>query len=128
MTKAAPHKEQQLYWISGIIAACLLLLAPIWSTKNSPEIAQKSSVSATTSTRPDSESAIAAIGGSHGAVARVTIRLSFPFGPGLTLPPTLPAIFNWGATAQIGGRQFPVCYPFRFLKLIFEHQIAINAP
>lgn len=92
------------------------------------ETEQQSSVSSIRSTHTDSESAVAVIGGSHGAVARVTIRLSFPVGPGLTLIAGLPTTFDWVATAQLPGQHLLCCYSFRFLQLILEHQIAINAP
>lgn len=128
MSTAALHNRHRLHGLIGIIAAWLLLLSPVWSPKNSLKIEPKSSVSSTKATRPDSQSDIAAIGGGHGAFARVNDRLSFPFGPGLPLSPGLPKTFDWVATAQLAGQPFPSSYSFRFLQLIFEHQIAINAP
>ena len=78
--------------------------------------------------RPDHQSDFASTVCGQGSAARVSARPGFVFSATLSLPPSFLVAFTWSAyTLAVAQRQGSL-YSFRFLKLIFEHQIAINAP
>lgn len=117
-----------LSWSSGLIAAwlCLLCLA---QPADVDVLAERQTylycrASQWPARKPDVTSALHC----HGSIALVNSRVDFSFGPSPSFLPGLlaPFAYKLGVTA----RRHPhySYYSFRFLQLIFEHQIAINAP
>jgi len=122
------HKQQRLAWFCGVFVAWLLLLVPIWPAQAQSETKQQACVTCDSPDLPSSQSDFASMVCSQGSVARVTARPCFPFGASISLPPGFLAGFTWLTYAPFRAQRQGSPYSFRFLKLIFEHQIAINAP
>ncbi|ARK10369.2 hypothetical protein [Fibrivirga algicola] len=101
---------------------------PIWSAQAQSETKQQACVTCDSPDLPSSQSDFASMVYSQGSVARVNARPGFPFGASLSLPLGFLAGFTWLPYAPFRVQRQGSPYTFRFLKLIFEHQIAINAP
>ncbi|MBO0950090.1 hypothetical protein [Fibrella forsythiae] len=128
MGKTTPTKWQWLTWSSGMIAAWLMILLPVWNAEASSETEQKTYIScdspAPSAPNPDYASMVC----SHGPVARISAQTGFAFGPSLNATTCWLPACQWVAATCVPGQLYRSSYSFRFLQLIFEHQIAINAP
>ncbi len=128
MGQAASYIRYLISWSSGLAAACLFLLSPSQAAEISSATARQAYVSCSASQRPDRKPDVASIVGCHGSMALVNARAGFSFGPSLVSLPYLLAAFAQKSGPQAPAQQHGSYYSFRFLQLIFEHQIAINAP
>ncbi|MEZ0487084.1 hypothetical protein [Fibrella aquatica] len=129
MGKRASIARQWLNGPGSLLAAWLLVFLPIWNASANPPAQQKAYISYDTPSGPVNHQDLATLAGSHSPMALVSQRGDFAFGPSLSiLPYTLPD-FRWRINfVQLAGHLYASLYPSRFRQLIFEHQIAINAP
>ncbi|MEZ0612233.1 hypothetical protein ACAW74_27230 [Fibrella sp. WM1] len=117
-----------LSWSSGLIAACLLLLLSAQAAEANAVAQRQTYLSCRTAQRPVRKPDVTSGIHDHGSIALVNTRVGFSFGPPPVFLPCLPAIFEYKSGLQVRSQRYGSYYSFRFLQLIFEHQITINAP
>ncbi|MEZ0542263.1 hypothetical protein [Fibrella arboris] len=119
---------QWLNRAGSLLAAWLVLLLSAGNVHHQPVTARQHYISydvpRQSAGKPDVASAVC----NHAPAARIGARPGHSFGPTVGWFPYLLPALSWGVDSQVAGQSQYSCYSFRFLRLIFEHQIAINAP
>jgi len=127
MEEAATNFRQGLKWTGGLLVAWLLLL-PAWAAGRPPVPERQAYFSCAPGARrvphPDCSSTVY----HQKSMALVSPRTGFSFVPSLVFLPGLPASLLRVPGSEVTGRLRNSFFCFGFLRPIFEHQIAINAP
>lgn len=128
MGQPAAYIRYLLRWSGGLLAACLFLLFPIQAAEASPTTPRQTYLSCRATQRPARKPDVTLGSHDHGSMVLVNVRVGFSFGSPPVLLSWFPVPFASKPALQVRTPQRRSGYSFRFLQLIFEHQIAINAP
>ena len=115
-------------WFGGLITAWLLLSWPVATPGLKASVACQTAVSCLSPWEESGESGYSATAAIHTRVALVSPLPSFSFGPSTEFLPCIRWVFHTGRYTEVSDALRESFSVFRFLRLIFEHQIAINAP
>lgn len=128
MQKKAPYTGQLVRWLSGLVAAWLLLSLSVQIVDLKPALVWQNYISGIAPWMETDDLDYSSTDFIHSRVALVNSISGFSFGPSVDFLPGSRWIFHQIRRTEPSGERYQSHFAFRFLRLIFEHQIAINAP
>ncbi|RYC67065.1 MULTISPECIES: hypothetical protein [Spirosoma] len=127
MGKSGLDIQQSVKWIGGLLAAWLLLLLPVRAA-DLPAVSEQAFLTTASSENWDTDSDYSSSAYHDHRIAVVSPRAGFSFLPSVVFLPSLFSAFCRTLCIELLGQSGDSYFWFGFLRPIFEHQIAINAP
>ncbi|WP_338875754.1 hypothetical protein WBJ53_09015 [Spirosoma sp. SC4-14] len=125
MSKTAPYIPQWLKLTAVFGAVWLFAVLPVQATESGAQLHHQAYFS---NTQPEREADISSILCNRDALVLISLRASYSFSSSLLFFPSLLSATFSALCLPLLTRLRVAVFPFFFLRLIFEHQIAINAP
>lgn len=128
MQKKAPYTGQPVRWLGGLVAAWLMLASALQTADVRPARGWQTYLSSIAPWEGTDDSDYSLADSIQPRVALARSVSAFFFGPSVDVLPSNRWIFHQILQQKSSGDAYQSRFAFRFLRIIFEHQIAINAP
>lgn len=125
MGKTAPYIPQWLKLAAGFWAVWLCTALPVRAAEATAQLLRQTYFS---SNHSEPQADIGTTFCNREAVVLSSLRSGFSFAPTLLFVPSLLSATFKTSYLPLPTRLRSSVFPFFFLRLVFEHQIAINAP